>query len=819
MSFKDIATVIYGPPGTGKTTTLMGLMELALQRGISPQSIAFVTFTRAARMEAKRRAIRKFNLVETDLPWFRTLHSTGLKLLGHDREKIMTYKWWKIFSELYRYDLSFDMVDLDADELGKPPQFTDDDKLRFVYEWGRHRMLSVDKTLSFAPIAVRTDYFHGYVNDYLKFKRNNELIDFHDMLEQSIDIEGPPVSIAFIDEAQDLTPLQIAVATSWFKDCEEVLVAGDDDQCQPANTLITLNNGNVIPIDKLDPEKHKLLSYNKENNSICGKENGYNFKISYRPYYGLMANIEVSNRRTECTPQHRWLVRFNNNFINNELYITFLMRKGDRFRVGHCKHLNGVFHPIYYAEKEKADALWILKVSDSESKSYMYECIMSVRYGIPQIKFVSDDEIYSQDWIDDFWSFIHYSKDNAEKCLKDHHLLIDYPIWTSYRKHKKIGYGTFETQACNLISNIMSLPIRNGDNKVEWHPLNITWFRTNEYVYSLDVEEHHTYIANGIITRNSIYTWSGAEPDWLISLKKEVKDYEILDQSYRVPKLVHGMANRIIDRNSNRVIKKYNPNKYKGELKRGTRKEAIFEIGETISNHRNNVFILVRNRVFMKKWSSDLFNHFIPFTVEGRGESGPLGKPKLCKCAMSAKTLFDGGDITATEFRSLLDFIPASYENLIPRGTKKKAKDNKSNVSSDELSLYWGMNGFVDHIRNNGPCSILIKNVKEEIREYLQSLIDKKYDLIKIQKFPPVRITTIHGSKGREANLVIVVPDMAKASYKEYISNEESENRVAYVAVTRTKWVLFLVKPESRMYYPYEDFIVSRQNKEKIWDF
>ena len=68
--------VIYGPPGTGKTTTLLNMVEKAIDDGTPPTSIAFLAFTRKAAREAKERAARRFNLsLDKDLEYFRTLHS------------------------------------------------------------------------------------------------------------------------------------------------------------------------------------------------------------------------------------------------------------------------------------------------------------------------------------------------------------------------------------------------------------------------------------------------------------------------------------------------------------------------------------------------------------------------------------------------------------------------------------------------------------------------------------------------------------------------------------------------------------------------
>ena len=81
--------LILGPPGCGKTHTLIEIVRDALSRGVEPDRIGYVSFTKKAVTEAVERAGSAFNLTPKSLPYFRTLHSLGYSGLGLSQSDLM----------------------------------------------------------------------------------------------------------------------------------------------------------------------------------------------------------------------------------------------------------------------------------------------------------------------------------------------------------------------------------------------------------------------------------------------------------------------------------------------------------------------------------------------------------------------------------------------------------------------------------------------------------------------------------------------------------------------------------------------------------
>lgn len=68
---------------------------------------------------------------------------------------------------------------------------------------------------------------------------------------------------------------------------------------------------------------------------------------------------------------------------------------------------------------------------------------------------------------------------------------------------------------------------------------------------------------------------------------------------------------------------------------------------------------------------------------------------------------------------------------------------------------------------------------------------------------PNIIISTIHGVKGGEADVVVLRSDISTLVNKSMEVDEDAEHRVFYVGVTRAIHELYVMEPQTRLSYPY----------------
>jgi DNA helicase-2/ATP-dependent DNA helicase PcrA len=255
---------IFGSPGTGKTTTLLKLLEEKIAEGYRPDKIGFFSFTRRAIKEARSRVIKKFDLSEDDLDYFRTIHSMCYRTLNINSGRVFKGERVKEFSELARVEMSGVS---EEDTSGLSVGNKKGDLLLFCDEVSRSSerdLKEVWKELECDHTWEEQEFFSKVLKH---FKGGKNLLDFTDMLDLFIKEDTvPQLDVIFVDEAQDLTTKQWKVIEKLTSNCKFRYIAGDDDQAiykwagaDVKKFLDIQGNVQILPVSyRLPKTIHKL---------------------------------------------------------------------------------------------------------------------------------------------------------------------------------------------------------------------------------------------------------------------------------------------------------------------------------------------------------------------------------------------------------------------------------------------------------------------------------------------------------------------------------------------------------------------------------
>lgn len=220
--------IIFGPPGTGKTTRLLEIVDHYIEKGVHPQHIGFLAFTKKAANEAKTRAAETFGFENEEMPWFRTIHSLAFKQLGLTKAGVFNKEHFQELSEILGFEIQGQVM---FDE-GAAYGMLVGDRVMFMENLARARMVPLRKQWE----QSLNDEVHWLelqraAKGYAQYKKKRGLIDFTDMLYNFVEFGvAPDLDVLIVDEAQDLSPLQWVVVDKIARDVENVYIAGDDDQ-------------------------------------------------------------------------------------------------------------------------------------------------------------------------------------------------------------------------------------------------------------------------------------------------------------------------------------------------------------------------------------------------------------------------------------------------------------------------------------------------------------------------------------------------------------------------------------------------------------
>lgn len=529
-------------------------------------------------------------------------------------------------------------------------------------------------------------------------------------------------------------------------------------------------------------------------------------------------------------------------------HCVYLMRKGSWFRIGQCllhrtpgKKDNGAFAPTMRARTEGADAVWILKTFAARTESLAWEQIIAARYGIPTTCFADHgglrtskviEAIYLNLNLDDLFS-------RANQCLTSFGRLMSLPFWSPRAKNSQ-EFGRripLEVFAANLLPEVMRVPVPICGKELAWRNFGVSSQAYSGDVYSLEVERHEHYIADGIITHNSLYTWRGADPSLFDDPDIPDNHKMTLGQSYRIPREVHRVATSWIKRLSTYKPIEYKPRDCQGRVERiydasYRNPWVVVNEAERLAANGKTVMILASCAYQMAPTVALLRANGIPFANPWRikrGDWNPLRARKASTTTVQRLLSFvkpitpqrsssvwrsegdnDGSDALGApwnigEFQQWTDMLVS--DRCLHRGTKAQLKEAAETAPYDAVSPELLRKHLKDEayavavLMLAGDLDVtaatrwLLENATASKQKPLAfpSKVLARMGADALTEDPRIFVGTAHSMKGAEADCVFLYPDISNAAAKSAeLYGHDDIVRTFYVAMTRAKEELYI---------------------------
>jgi len=330
---------IYGPPGTGKTFRLIRRVNAYVRTGTPYHKIGYFAFTKKAASEARKR----IDVNEKQVPYFQTLHAFCFHLLNLNESNIIQPHHYEALGKLLNVRVSFnDKYNEEQTHfltcnnpyfqmIGKA--INKDIGIKEEYDLNEHDRKDIDwHTLN-----------HIYIN-LQEYKKKMHLLDFNDLIKKVVSSKKiPKFKAIFIDEAQDLSPLQWQLYDKLKENCEDMYLAGDDDQA-----IFAWAGADVNRFIK-EPANEKVLRYSRRVSKAVQEQS----EIAVSRIAGIRKHKEYLPRAQEGLASHinnlgqvdlskgKWLIltRTKSNLLDimKELKsknIYYQSNKGKSFNVG-----------------------------------------------------------------------------------------------------------------------------------------------------------------------------------------------------------------------------------------------------------------------------------------------------------------------------------------------------------------------------------------------------------------------------------------------------------------------------------------------------
>lgn len=246
----------------------------------------------------------------------------------------------------------------------------------------------------------------------------------------------------------------------------------------------------------------------------------------------------------------------------------------------------------------------------------------------------------------------------------------------------------------------------------------------------------------------SLFAYAGTDPHGMAHFQATYGSRQVvLDQSHRIPRAVHGLAQQIIGRVERRVPKDYKPQDREGKV---VRWGGIQQIADNVRSEEDTL-IIYSDRFVRMDIEDHLKANATPY-VAFAGLPAPL------------------------QTRGATALIRARQERL----EDEDWQAIRRGLSKEGIAL-WDRDRH-EVIRRLRQRDLNLIQVHWSNESYLQK--------VALEPNPKIRIATIHGAKGAEADVVHLATGLSTGAVDHSFEDPDAPHRLFYVGVTRARYEL-----------------------------
>lgn len=269
----------------------------------------------------------------------------------------------------------------------------------------------------------------------------------------------------------------------------------------------------------------------------------------------------------------------------------------------------------------------------------------------------------------------------------------------------------------------------------------------------------------------AIYRWAGADIRPLLAIKGE---RHVLPISYRLPKAIYRLAEKIVSMIRARFPKTWKPREEEGEV------NTLVD-PEQADFRRGTWYALARHRLQLQRLADIARSQGVVYQHNGIWSN----QDPAVRAVLHYEQLRKGGEITFEQAAQVVNYVV----DMAPIDRRLKG----TKISYRDISWPWRDAEAPDWMS-------ALTRLSGEDREYIRLCKRNGESLVDPGR---VVISTIHGVKGGQADNVLLLPDVNKRVYESMLTSIADEARVFYVAVSRARHSLHLVSPRSIRHFSF----------------